>query len=468
MISRLVLFGATGDLAARYLFPALAAMHAAGRLPGDFGIIGAAREAHSDAAFREHLAGALATHAADVPPDSRSAILAATRYTPVDVGDAADVRRVMGRGSAASVAAYLALPPALFAPTIRTLAEAGIGDDGRIAVEKPFGSSQEDARALNALVAELFAADAERVVFRVDHVLGMATVQNLIGLRIASRAVDAMWNARAIEQVQILWEEVLGLEGRAGFFDATGALRDVMQNHMLQVLAIVAMEPPAGAAARDARDAKVRALRAVRPPPTDLMEERTRRARYVAGTLPPSAGNPPRDVPAYADEDGVDPGRQTETLAELSVEIDTPRWEGTRFLLRGGKALAGRRKGVLIRFRAADGASTEESERLWIGIDGPNDISLRWIGAAGTDVGSRAVVLDAPAPAAELPPYGNVLGDFLSGGSRLSVRGDEVEEAWRIVTPVIKAWRAGHVPLEEYPAGADGLPARRGPSSTPD
>ena len=463
MISRLVLFGATGDLAARYLFPALATMHAADRLPDGFTVTGAGRDTLADDAFRRQVADALETYAPEVAADARGALVAATRYAAVDINDPTDVSRVMRAGGGdQAVAAYLALPPEVFAPTIHSLAKAGLPDGSRVAVEKPFGTDLEEARSLNVLVAELFGEAAERIVFRVDHVLGMTTVHNLIGLRMASCVMHAWWSSDVIEQVDVLWEEVLGLEGRAEFFDATGALKDVMQNHMLQVLALVAMEPPGSPDEPELREAKARALRAVRSPGAGEMAERTRRARYAAGTLPPSAGNPARQVPAYADEPGVEPARETETLAEVMLEVETPRWKGTRFVLRGGKALAERRKGVLIRLRSPvsrlpDGAA----ETLWIGIDGPDDLLLQLVGATGAErTTAIPVVLRAPPPPADLPPYGNVLADFLGGGSRLAVRGDEAEEAWRIVAPVLEAWGAGLVPLEEYPAGAVGISPR--------
>lgn len=453
MIDRLTVFGATGDLAARYLFPALASLHAAGRLPDGFRIVASARDDDDTDGFRRRLGEALHIHAADVSADARDAIVASTRYAAADVGSATDVRQAIGDEGEAGApnAAYLALPPSTFPTALRTLADLRLPEGSRVAVEKPFGSSLDEARALNALIGELFGLAAERIVYRVDHALGMATTQRLIGLRATSLALDRLWHGEAIESVEILWEEVLGLEGRAGYFDHAGALKDVMQNHMLQVLAVVAMEPPASLDERDLRDAKVAALRAVRSPAADRMAENTRRGRYGAGTLPPSPGHDARIVPAYADEAGVDPARETETLAELTVEIDTPRWSGTRFVLRGGKALAARRKGVLVRFRRRPGVTGRpEPETLWIGIDGPDDLRMDWTG----------VSLQGPPPSADLPPYGNVLADFLAGDSRLSVRGDEAEEAWRIVTPVLDAWRAGRVPLEEYPAGAPGFADR--------
>jgi glucose-6-phosphate 1-dehydrogenase len=241
----------------------------------------------------------------------------------------------------------------------------------------------------------------------------------------------------------VRWEEDLALEGRAGYYDRAGALEDVMQNHMLQVLCLLAMEPPAGAGERELRDAKVAALRAARPPGPDTAVTRTRRARYGAGRI----GD--RAVPAYVDEDGVDPDRGTETFAEVVLELDTPRWHSTTFVLRAGKALRARRKEAVVRFRPTqpDGPPG----RLRIGIDGPRDVALRLTGVA-------PMTLSGPAPASDLPPYGHVLLDLLDGGSALSVRGDEAEEAWRVVEPVLAAWREDRVPLEEYPAGSDGPP----------
>jgi glucose-6-phosphate 1-dehydrogenase len=203
------------------------------------------------------------------------------------------------------------------------------------------------------------------------------------------------------------------------------------------------MEPPAGPGERELRDAKVAALRAVRLPGGDEAARCTRRARYGAGQI---GGRP---VPAYADEEGVDPGRGTETFAEIVLELDTPRWRGTRFVLRAGKALRARRKEAVVRFRATgpDGAPSG----MRIGIDGPFDVAVHLTGLA-------PMTLTGPPPASDVPPYGHVLLDLLEGGSTLSVRGDGAEEAWRVVEPVLAAWREDRVPLEEYPAGSDGPP----------
>ncbi len=434
-----MLFGATGDLAGRFLFPAIAALFAEGRLPDGFSVAGAAREDLDEDAFRHGVEESLAEHAGDVPAAARRALLGALRYRAVDVADPASVASLLA-GSASPVAAYLALPPNLFPAAVEGLARAGMPGDSRIVLEKPFGEDLDSAVTLNRRLAEVAADAGEQAIFRVDHVLGMATAQNLLAIR-QNPALEPIWNGTHVEQVDVLWEETLALEGRAGYFDAAGALKDMLQNHVLQVLCLVAIEPPASADERELRDRKVDVLRAARP-------LASRRARYGAGRLADATRT---SVPAYADEDGVDPSRGTETFAELTLELDAERWRGTRFVLRTGKALRRRRKGVVVRFRTSAGRAANE---LWIGIDGPSDIALRLTGGA---FGSSAPVeLRGDPPAAELPAYARVLLDVLTGGSTLSVGADEAEWAWRLVSPVLDAWRTERVPLAEYPAGSDG------------
>ena len=379
----------------------------------------------------------LAEHAADVPAEHCQALTRSLRYRPSDVTEPDDVAQVVRLAGEGPVAAYLALPPALYGPAVTALGEIPLPPGSRVAVEKPFGENLADAVALDEILARTAGAAGEQAVFRVDHVLGMATVRNMLALRRHDPVLAAVWDAAHIEQIELHWQEDLALEGRAGYYDRTGALKDVMQNHMLQVLCVLALEPPVGAGERELRDAKAAVLRAARA------SGESRRARYGAGRLRD------RSVPAYADEEGVDPDRCTETFAEMVLELDTPRWTGTRFVLRAGKALAARRKEAVVRFRALepDGAPT----CLHIGIDGPLDVAVRLTGLA-------PMTLAGPAPASDLPPYGHVLLDVLEGGSTLSVRGDGAEEAWRVVEPVLAAWRDGTVPLEEYPAGSDGPP----------
>jgi glucose-6-phosphate 1-dehydrogenase len=448
MIERLVLFGATGDLAGRYLLPALAALHAAGRLPDGFEVIGGSRENLDEDAFRRTAGERLEEHAADVPAPAREAVVRSLRYRPVDVTDSASVASLL-QPSRGPVAAYLALPPALFPAAVTALAGVRLATGSRVALEKPFGEDLASAIALNGLLAEALGPAGEHAVFRVDHVLGMATVQNLLGMRLANSILEAVWDSDHVELVEILWEETLALEGRAGYYDRAGALKDVVQNHMLQVLSLIAMEPPSSLQAEDLHDRKLEALRSIRPLTAADVAVRTRRARYSAGRL--ATGT---NVPAYAEEDGVEPERETETFAELVLELDSARWAGTRFLLRAGKALSRRRKMAIVRFRLAG----DQANELRIGVDGPDDVSLQIPG--GAPESRQPLTLSATPPGAELPAYGRVLLDVLDGGSTLSIRGDEAEEAWRVVTPVVEGWTGGAVPLEEYPAGSAGPPPR--------
>lgn len=451
MIERLALFGATGDLAGRYLLPALAALQAARQLPEGFEIIGSARETLDEQTFRRTAGERLEEHASGVPGGAREAVVRSLRYRPVDLADAESVALVV-QPERGPFAAYLALPPSLFPATVTALATVGLPAGSRVVLEKPFGEDLASAIALNRLLTETLGPAGDETVFRVDHVLGMATVRNLLAMRLSTSFLESVWNSAHVAQVEILWEETLALEGRAGYYDQAGALKDVLQNHMLQVLALIAMEPPADL--EDLHDGKLEALRSIRPLTRTDVPDRTRRARYSAGRL--ATGD---NVPAYADEDGVEPGRATETFAELELQLDSARWADTRFVLRAGKALSRRRKMAILRFRPAKRRASE----LRIGVDGPDDISLQLMG--GAPESPVPLALRATPPVSALPAYGRVLLDVLSGGSTLSIRGDEAEEAWRVVTPVLQAWADGAVPLEEYPAGSEGPPRRAEPRS---
>ncbi|MGH3019469.1 MAG: glucose-6-phosphate dehydrogenase [Gaiellaceae bacterium] len=343
-------------------------------------------------------------------------------------------------------------------PLARRVRRSSVSSSGRTRstpiarLEKPFGEDLESAVELNRLLARAAGDDGEQAVFRVDHVLGMATVQNMLAMRLANPVLEAIWNSRHVDLVEVLWEETLALEGRAGYYDTAGALKDVLQNHMLQVLALIAMELPATATERDLRDRKIDALRTIQPLDRAKIPSRTRRARYSAGGLAEPPEGSGETVPAYAAEDGVDPRRKTETFAEVLLELEGERWAGTPFLLRAGKALGRRRKMAVLRF-AGDAAGNPAGE-LRIGLDGPEEITLNLTGGAPESL--RPLALTAPPPASDLPAYARVLLDILAGGSTLSVRGDEAEQAWRVVTPVLKAWSESLVPLDEYPAGSAG------------
>ncbi len=462
VIDRLVLFGATGDLAGRYLFPALAELLEAGELPDGLQVLGAAREELDDDAFRALATERLDDHAPDVSPDVRAELVRSVRYMPVDLADPASVARVVG-DEGRPIAAYLALPPKVFATAVSTLSAVGLPTGSRVVLEKPFGEDLDSAVELNALLSDSPGLGGEDAVFRVDHVLGMATVHNLLGARLANRVLDPLWNSTHVEQLEIVWDETLALEGRAGYYDGAGALKDVIQNHLLQILCLVAMEPPSSLSAEDLRDRKVDVLRSVRiPTPADVVH-RTIRARYTAGTLAPPPEGAGTTVPAYVEEAGVEPERETETFAQVELELDNPRWSGTRVLLRTGKALSRRRKGVILRFRPAPtlpfGAEVDEPppNELRIGLDGPESFSLHLTGSApGPPAHLAPLTLAAELPANELPAYSYVLLQVLQGDTALSIRGDEAELAWRIMTPILQAWRDGLVPMREYPAGSTG------------
>ena len=349
------------------------------------------------------------------------------------------------------VALYFALPPAVFPGAVTALRGAGLPPGSRIVLEKPFGENLADAQELNRLLSEVV---PEQAVFRVDHFLAMTTVQNLLGSRLANRVLEPLWNSAHISEIEIVWDESLALEGRAGYYDGVGALKDMVQNHLLQVLCLVAMEPPLSLGERDLRDRKIDVLRSVRPLTEDDVVHRTRRARYSAGRIDD------RRVPAYADEEGVDPRRGTETFAEVELELETWRWAGTVFRLRSGNAFRSDRKEVAVHFRSVPRLPFGHDEQitpniLRFGLE-PESMSLSLTGI-GPDARALApLTLTARMETPELPAYGRLLLDVLRGDAALSIRGDEAEEAWRILAPVLSAWSRDAVPLQEYPAGSNG------------
>jgi glucose-6-phosphate 1-dehydrogenase len=287
----------------------------------------------------------------------------------------------------------------------------------------------------------------------------MSTVQNILGTRLGNRLLEPVWNSTHIEEVEIVWDETVALEGRAGYYDGVGALKDLVQNHLLQVLCLVAMEPPVSSGERDLRDRKLDVLRSVRPLSERDVAQRTRRARYGAGRI----GD--RTIPAYAEEPGVDPALGTETYAEVELELESWRWSGTTFRLRTGKALGRDRMEVAVRFRPVphlpfEGAPDPAPNVLRFGLD-PEALTLELTGTGpGPYLTLTPLTLEARVAPAALPAYGRLLLDVLNDNPILSIRGDEAEESWRIVDPVVAAWSRGLVPLEEYPAGSEGPPRK--------
>jgi len=451
MPEKLIVFGFSGDLAGRYLLPALAELEDRDKLPQDLPIIGTGREEWDDEAVRRYAGEQLKEHASDVPEAARSRLLRRLRYRQVDVTEPAQVRAATN-GSGPFVA-YLALPPSMFVPAIDALGP--LAESVKtVVVEKPFGTDLESARQLNATLHRHF---SEEQILRVDHFLHLQTAQNVLGLRFANGIFEPLWNARHIAEVEVTWDEVLGLEGRAGYYDDAGALRDIVQNHLLQLFCLVAMEPPASVEGDEIRDRKVEVLRAVREMSEDQVATRTVRGRYTAGS------QEGRSVPAYVDEDGVDPKKGTETFAQVTLAVDTRRWAGVPFTLRTGKALAADRHEIVIRFREGSSLAFGEGKRprpntLRLSIQ-PDSVELELMVTGSTapfelEAGKLQLALGEQ----DISAYGRLILDAIEGDTGLSIGAAEAEEAWRVFEPVLRAWQRGVPPLLNYAAGTAGPP----------
>ncbi len=446
-IGTLLVLGGSGDLAGRLLLPGLGDLLAASpsrRLR----LVGSGAEQWDEPTWRARVKDAFDAGGAAGP--AVDATVGGTRYQPADVTRPNDLRGLLELCEG-TPAIYFALPPAVTARACAALGEVPLPEGTVLVLEKPFGTDREHAVALNGVLAGLV---PEHRIHRVDHFLGKSTVLNLLGLRFANRLFEPLWSAAHIESVEIAYEEDLGLEGRARYYDRAGALMDMIQSHLLQVLALVAMDPPATVGAGDLRDRKAEVLRATRVWGGDGATA-GRRARYGAGR----AGG--HDTPGYAHEDGVDPARGTETLAEVTLEVANWRWAGVPFLLRSGKALSARRKEIVVNFRPVPHVptglhGTREPSRLRVGL-GPDRLVLELdVNGPGDPFTLERCELTAEFGAGALPAYGEVLAGVLADDPTLSVRGDTAVDCWRIVEPVLRAWRDGLVPLDEYPAGSTG------------
>ena len=442
-----VIFGASGDLSSRLLLPGLGSLLAGTRATA-VRIIGTGRSALAAEEWTDRVRTAFESQGAIGPVAAET--LATTEYVAGDPRDAAHLRTLLELAGPAPVL-YFSLPPAVTTAIVETLQRVELPEGTELAFEKPFGTDSASAAALNKLVGSLV---PEENVHRVDHFLGRTAVLNLIGLRFANRLFEPVWNAEHIESVEIVYDETLGLEGRAQYYDNAGALVDMIQSHLLLVLALLAMDAPATMDAVEVRSEMARALRSTRLYRGSAVEA-SRRARYTAGI---ANG---RVVPSYAGEAGVDPDRETDTLAEVTVEVGTNRWAGVPFTLRSGKALGAARKEIVIKFKPLRHLPSglhggRDGETLRIGLN-PGELSLS-VPALGVDgpYTMGQVFLDATLPSSSVLPYGEVLNGILRGDPLLSVRGDVAERCWEIVEPVLAAWHAGEVPLEEYEAGSDG------------
>ncbi len=447
-IKTFLLLGASGDLAGRLLLPALGDLLDAEPERRDVVLVGAGSDAWDATTWTDRVRSSFA--ASGTSDATVAAVLEHTRYSQVDVTDAEQLRSLVG-SVPGPPALYFALPPAVTVRACEALREVGLPDGTLLVLEKPFGTDQQSATDLNHLLTQLV---PEAQVHRIDHFLGRSTVLNLLGLRFANRLLEPVWSSLHVERVDIVFDEQLALENRARYYDGAGALMDMIQSHLLQVLALIAMEPPAAVDETDLRDAMAQVLRSVRLWDDDPLAA-GRRARYTAGTVAD------RVVPDYAAEPGVDPERGTETLAELVVEVANWRWAGVPFHLRSGKALGDLRKEVQITFKAPSHVpsglrGTVQPDRLRL-LMGPDAIALG-LSVNGPDDPLEVdhLELEAALGAGRLPAYGEVLAGVLDGDPLLSVRGDTAEQCWRIVDPVLQAWRADAVPLETYPAGSRG------------
>lgn len=456
---KLVLFGATGDLSQRMLLPSLCALHADGLISEDLQIVGTARSEHDDADFRAFAASALQAY---LPDDRKAAIasfLPRLTYQTLDATRAQDFAALAQKVGTPrhGVAVFLSTAPSLFEPTIAGLSACGLASGtSRIGLEKPLGTSFDTSCQINDAVASAFSEDR---IFRIDHYLGKETVQNLLALRFANMLFEPLWNASHIDHVQITVAETVGLEGRVGFYDGAGALRDMVQNHMLQLLALVAMEPPASFDATSVRDEKVKVLRSLRA----LDGRECVIGQYRAGAIKGAA------VPGYDEELGHPSA--TETFVALKAHIDNWRWKGVPFYLRTGKRLPERKTEIAIQFKpvphsifAGQGASAEPN-RLIIGIQPQENIRLSVMAKQpGLDRGGvrlREVPLDISMPnafagARRRIAYERLLLDLIEGDQTLFVRRDEVEAQWHWIDAIRGHWADEGVQPKPYTAGSWG------------
>lgn len=449
MIRYFIIFGASGDLTSRYLLPTLAQLRQAEMLEANIQILGIAPEDWDKAFFQNHICAKLRVHAPDVVDAWTKDLSTRLEYRKADVTKPEKVKTALASVNEAAVL-YLALPPGVLLPAVRSIVAARVPEGSRIVVEKPFGTDLHSTRTVNEMLHQGF---SEKAIFRMDHFLGKQTVQNILGLRFANRIFEPLWNSQHIDRVEIVWDETLTVEGRAGFYDSTGALRDMVQNHLLQLLCLIGMEPPPTLDEADLRSYKVGLLRAVRRLGPDEIRRWTLRGRYSEGRI----GS--RDVPSYVNEPGVDAKRETETFAQVTLWIDNWRWAGVPFVLRSGKALGQDRREIAIHFKSVPHLAFTEESRPRVNVLrlelNPDRVALGVnINGAGDPFDLEYVDLDVALAPQEISAYGRLLLDVLKGDLTLSIRDDEAEESWRIVEPILEAWRDGQVPLLDYRAGA--------------
>jgi glucose-6-phosphate 1-dehydrogenase len=464
----LVVFGASGDLTSRKLLPALEQLSRRRLLPGAFAVVGVARTPLDDEGFHQRMTSAVP----DADPGWAD-IVKHSSYVAGDYADAETFQRLKDTlakveadiGSPGNRTFYLATVPAVFEEVANGLGAAGLNKpvqesvSCRLVIEKPFGHDLKTARQLDAALHLTF---AENQIYRIDHYLGKETVQNVLALRFANAIFEPLWNRRYIDHVQITVAESLGVEKRGGFYETAGALRDIVQNHVMQVLSLTLMEPPGTINAQGIRDEKVKALRSVVIPTPEQVRTDVVRAEYDSGWSEGVA------VPAYRQEPDVSPNSQTETYVAMKLEVDNWRWSGVPIYIRTGKRLPKRLTEVALQFQkvphlafAADESRDLRPNTLVLRIQPDEGVALRF-GAKvpGQAFNVRDVLMDMSYGSAFLedPPdaYERLLLDAMVGDPTLFIRSDEVDQAWQIVDPILEAWASKSVPLAGYAAGTWG------------
>jgi glucose-6-phosphate 1-dehydrogenase len=464
----LTIFGASGDLTQRKLMPALYALAFRRLLPERFAVVGVARSEETDEEFKERMKEAVQEHARDeFRDDVWDTLVDGMRYVATDFADEAGEDRlaqVLGeldeeRGTGGNRVFYLAIPPVVFGTVVRALGERRSAEGWtRLIVEKPFGYDLESARELNRSIEAYF---KEREIFRIDHYLGKETVQNMLALRFANGIFEPIWNRQFVDHVQITVSESIGIEGRAAYYEESGAIRDIFQNHLLQLLAITAMEPPIDFTADSVRNEKVKVLRAMHTPgPKSVV-----RGQYGRGFVEGE------EVRGYREEDGVDPQSMTDTYVAAKLYVDNWRWADTPFYVRMGKRLARRETTIGIQFKRAPHPPFEELAAeglrpnvLLVHVQPDEGVSLA-MGAKvpGQGMTIRTVHMDflyGGAFRTGLPEaYERLILDAMLGDATLFTRIDEVEEQWSLVDAMVAPWARDRPPFPNYAAGTWGPPS---------
>jgi glucose-6-phosphate 1-dehydrogenase len=468
----LVIFGGAGDLALRKLLPALYNLAHEGSLPERFNLIGLSRRELSDDDFRLRMREAIERYSRRRPDQQvLNALLRQVRWVAGAFDDPDAYERLKRTAQAFDEEAglpfnrvfYLATAPGFFPVIVSALGGAGLADkhdaEVRVVIEKPFGTDLDSARALNGTVLEVF---DERQVYRIDHYLGKETVQNLLAFRFANAMFEPVWNRNYIDSVQITAVEDIGIGTRADYYDSSGALRDLVQNHMLQLMTLLCMEPPPSFSADKLRDEKVKVSQAIKLPTPEEVERVAVRAQYGPGV---SGGEA---VPGYLDEQGVPDGSTTETYAALRLEVSNWRWAGVPFFLRTGKRLARRVTEIAVTLKPVPHLAFQQAGS--VGVQ-PNQLVLTVQPDEGVSLSLGAKI---PGPRMRIRPvnmefrygtsflsespeaYERLILDAMRGDASLFTREDEVAASWAICDPILKAWSVTPGPLPSYPAGSPG------------